>query len=198
VDAGNLPIQHTDPDQDQDTLARVVDGVQSILTPNEEILYIALQNKMSLSLKKDSVVATNNRFIIYRPDILGRVRFSDYLWEDVKDVKIHEGMLTADVNVELVDGRQEALGGLDKTQVRRLYAICQQKEQEWREKRRIRDMEEARARSGGVHLGAGFTPPNQASDDPVEKLAKAKAMLDQGLITEAEYEGLKAKIIASF
>jgi hypothetical protein len=32
----------------------------------------------------------------------------------------------------------------------------------------------------------------------VEKLAKAKAMLDQGLITEAEYESLKAKIIASF
>jgi hypothetical protein len=89
------------------------------------------------------------------------------------------------------------MGNLDKAQVRRLYGISQQKEQEWREKRRIRDMEEARARSGGVHFApqAAATP---GADDPVQKLAKAKAMLDQGLITEPEYESLKAKIIASF
>lgn len=198
MDTGDLPIQHTDPDQDPATLTRVVNDVRTILTPNEQILYIALQNKTALTLKKDSVVATNNRIIIYRPSLFGRVQFSDYLWEDVRDVKISEGMLAADVHLELIDGQRDELGGLDKTQVRRLYAIAQQKEQEWREKRRVRDIEEARARSGGVQLGAPLSPPEQPSEDPVQKLAKAKAMLDQGLITEAEYEGLKAKIIAAF
>jgi hypothetical protein len=198
MDAGNLPIKQVDPGQDEAALAQVASEVQTLLTPNEEILYVALQNMTAMSVKKDSAVATSNRLIMYRPALLGRVQFSDYLWEDVKNVRIHEGTFASDLSVELIDGRQESLGNLDKAQARRLYAVCQQKEQEWREKRRIRDMEEARARAGGVHFPAPPASTAGAPDDPVEKLAKAKAMLDQGLITEAEYESLKAKIIASF
>lgn len=196
-----IGVQQVDQDQDRDTLARIAGNVRTILTANEDILYVVLQNVTSLSIKKDSVVATSNRLILYRPSLLGRVSFSDFLWEDVKDVTIKEGFLAADLTVELVDGRLETVGGLDKSQVRRLYAIAQQKEQEWREKRRIRDLEEARARSGGFHMPSMPSMPSASSapaEDPVERLAKAKAMLDQGLISEAEYETLKAKIIASF
>lgn len=196
-----IGVQQVDQDQDRDTLARIAGNVRTILTANEDILYVVLQNVTSLSIKKDSVVATSNRLILYRPSLLVRVSFSDFLWEDVKDVTIKEGFLAADLTVELVDGRLETVGGLDKSQVRRLYAIAQQKEQEWREKRRIRDLEEARARSGGFHMPSMPSMPSASSapaEDPVERLAKAKAMLDQGLISEAEYETLKAKIIASF
>jgi hypothetical protein len=69
-------------------------------------------------------------------------------------------------------------------------------EQEWREKRRVREMEEARAKSGGVYLGSGQGAGSPA-EDPVAKLSKAKQMLDQGLISEAEYETVKAKILSS-
>ncbi len=193
-----IPVQQIDPDQDPGTLAKVAGDVRSILTPNEEILYIALQNATALSLKKDSVVATNNRLVLYRPSMLGRVDFADYQWEDVKNVSIKEGFLAADFTVVLTDGREDRASNLDKTQVRRLYAICQQKEQEWREKRRVRGLEEARARSGGIQMNAPQMSPGAPAEDPVAKLAKAKAMLDQGLISEAEYEGLKAKIISSF
>ena len=193
-----IPVQQIDPDQDRSVLARVAREVGTILTPNEEILYVALQNATALSVVKDSVVATNNRLIFYRPSVIGRVDFADYLWEDVKNVAIKEGLLAAELSVELIDGRADRVGNLDKSQIRRLYAISQQKELEWREKRRIRDMEEARARSGGIQMSVPQVETGAPAEDPAQKLARAKAMLDQGLISEAEYETLKAKIIASF
>ncbi len=58
-------------------------------------------------------------------------------------------------------------------------------------------MEEDRAKEGGVFM-QGAAPSSVASvaEDPVERLAKAKRMLDQQLISEAEYETLKAKILS--
>jgi len=191
-----VPIRHTDPGQESEALQKVAAEVTKILTPNEEILYIALQSKVALSLKRDSVVATSNRVICYKPGILGRAIFEDFLWQDVKDARITQGYLSTEFTVETVQGQSALVGGLDKDQAKRLYGICQQMEQEWREKRRIREMEEARARAGGVYVGTQATSAS-AEADPVDKLAKAKQMLDQGLIAEAEYESLKAKILAS-
>ena len=195
-----LPVQQIDPDQDRGTIAKVVQGIQTILTENEQILYVVLQNVTALSPAKDSVVATNNRLIFFRPSVLGRLDFADYFWEDVKNVTIKEGMLSAELTVDLTDDVQEHMTNLDKSQVRRLYAICQQKELEWREKRRIRRLEEERAQSGGIQMnvpgvGAGGAP---SGEDPVQRLARAKAMLEQGLISEAEFEALKARIIGTF
>lgn len=195
-----VPIVHMDPGQDSAALRRVAGDVATILTPNEQILFVVLQNRTAITLKKDSAVATSNRLLLYRPSVFGGRNFSDYLWEDVKNVELKDGMFSSELHVELMDGRTDVLGGLDKGQARRFYGIAQQKEQEWREKRRIRDLEEARARAGGVHFGGAVGQSGGAAgsaEDPVERLAKAKAMLDQGLITEAEYETLKAKIIAS-
>jgi membrane protease subunit (stomatin/prohibitin family) len=38
-------------------------------------------------------------------------------------------------------------------------------------------------------------PPAPAADDPIAKLKKAKEMLDLGLITQADYDALKAKAL---
>jgi hypothetical protein len=196
-----VPITFVDDGQASASLQQVAQDVATILTPSEEILYVALQNVTAMSIKKDSAVATSNRLILFRPSVFGSRSFSDFLWEDVQNVTLKDGMLSSELPVELIDGRAETLGGLDKGQARRFYGICQQKEQEWREKRRIRDLEEARARAGGIHLGSpgmmsGAAAPSSA-EDPVEKLKRAKALLDAGLISEVEYETLKAKIIAS-
>jgi hypothetical protein len=191
-----IPIRYADASQQTEALQKVAADVSKILTPNEEILYIALQNNTALSIAKDSVVATTNRIICYKPSILGRVQFEDFLWQDVKDAKITQGFLATNFAVETVKGQRAELTSLDKDQAKRLYAICQQMEQEWREKRRVREMEESRAKAGGVHIA----PPQSASapaEDPVAKLAKAKLMLDLSLISDSEYESLKAKILSS-
>ena len=46
---------------------------------------------------------------------------------------------------------------------------------------------------GGLQQPA--TPAAPAADDPVAKLQKAKQMLDLGLITQADYDALKAKAL---
>lgn len=199
--SGPIPIRYVEPGQDSEALQRVAREVVKILTPTEEILYIAMQNATALSIRKDSVVATNNRIIGFSPGVLGRVSFNDFLWQDVVDVSMRQGMLSTEIVISTAAGKHD-VGAIDKEQAKRLYGIAQQMEQEWREKRRVRDMEEARAKAGGVYMGAmpGVAPAPVAApiDDPVSKLAKAKAMLDQGLISDIEYEALKAKVLAEF
>jgi hypothetical protein len=191
-------IRYSDPSQEAGEVQGIARDVSKILTPNEEILYVATQNLTAMQLKKDAVVATSNRAICYRPAVLGRVSFEDFQWQDVRNARIEQGVLSTQFFIETLDGRAASMDALDKDQAKRLYGICQQMEQEWREKRRVREMEEARARSGGVLVGAPAAamsaPP---AEDPVAKLAKAKQMLDQGLISEAEYDTLKAKILSS-
>ena len=192
-----VPIRYSDPSQEAGDVQGIARDVAKILTPNEEILYVAAQNITALQIKKDAVVATSNRAICYRPAVLGRVAFEDFQWQDVKNARIEQGVLSTQFFIETLDGRSASMDALDKDQAKRLYGICQQMEQEWREKRRVREMEEARARSGGVMVGAPAMAAASAPEDPVAKLAKAKQMLDQGLISEAEYDTLKAKILAS-
>ena len=53
----------------------------------------------------------------------------------------------------------------------------------------------APAASVGV-VAAVPAPVVMARDDPEEKLAKLKSMLDKGLITQAEYDFKKAEVLA--
>ena len=48
-------------------------------------------------------------------------------------------------------------GGLHKAQAQEVYRACQFQEQAWREKRRVRELEELRAKSGGLHLAGGLS-----------------------------------------
>ena len=79
--------------------------------------------------------------------------------------------------------------------------VCQAQEQAWREKRRVRELEELRAKSGGIQLGAtagaGDALRTPATDSPAARLAQAKEMFEQKLITDSEYESLKARIVGN-
>ena len=88
--------------------------------------------------------------------------------------------------------------GLRKEQAQAVYRICQGQDQAWREKRRVRELEELRARSGGIQVSAGgLGQARRAEGDSVRRLQEAKQMLDAKLITDAEYEAIKAKIVSS-
>jgi hypothetical protein len=88
-----------------------------------------------------------------------------------------------------------------------MYRICQQHDQVWREKRRIRELEEMRAQSGGVQLGSSgelygaaqsaASGSAAAESEPARRLRQAREMLDAKLITDSEFEAIKAKIVSS-
>jgi hypothetical protein len=88
--------------------------------------------------------------------------------------------------------------GLRPDQAQAVYRICQAQDQSWREKRRIREMEELRARSGGIQIvgGSATSALGGTSGDAMQRLEQARQMLAAKLISDSEYEAIKAKILS--
>jgi len=182
--------------------------LQGLLVPGETLQTYAVQSRLfALSKRRVVVGATSGRLITLFRGLIGGFKVTDLRWQDLKDVRLDVGIFGADLSVTVLDqsdlatGEQAAgtllLHGLRKDQAQAVYRVCQAQEQAWREKRRVRDLEELRAKSGGLQLGASaMGAPAGGETDPVERLKAAKEMLANGLITDAEYEAIKAKVVS--
>jgi hypothetical protein len=193
--------------------AAFVQRVWGLLVPGEQIEAWAVQRRwFALFTRRTFVVATTGRLLVFTRNLFSGFDMLDARWQDVCSVHIRVGAFGADLSVGVLDAADLAsaehttrvlrVRGLRKEQAQEVYRLCQGHDQAWREKRRVRDLEELRARSGGLHLGAG-TPvgalaqsAGSGETDAVARLQAAKSMLSKGLITDAEYEALKAKILS--
>ncbi len=185
-------------------------NLQSVLTTDEKLEAWAIQRRLfALNHRRIAVGATSGRFLAVVRPLFGGFDLTDVRWQDLKEVHLRVGLFGASLTLTAYTGpdlasasgptRTLLYDGLRKDQAQALYRICQAHDQAWREKRRVRDLEELRARSGGIQLGAG-TPAAASGNgdgDAASRLRSAKSMLDAGLITDAEYESLKAKIISN-
>lgn len=180
--------------------------IQAILTKGETISTHATQ-ELYLPFRPDTVAVTSNRVVVCRDGFFG-ARYDDFLWIDLADATIAEHILRATVTFRLVSGRVIVLGKLTKADARRIYALCQESEQNARYIRRQHELESARAAAGHVVVGQSpVQPPPSlpqqatfsatAAPDPVERLKKLKALFDAQLITEDEFCKRKAEIISS-
>lgn len=192
-------------------IQRALAEFNSLLVPGESIEAYAVQRRIfALKHRRSVVCATSGRFIGMARGMFGGFHPETVRWQDIKEVRINVGMLGADLTIVAfttpdlaVAGQARALAftGLRKEQAEAVYRICQSQEQAWREKRRIRELEEMRARSGGIQLGAaapgGGAPAAAAGDGAAARLQQAKEMFEKGLITDSEYESLKARIVGN-
>ena len=184
--------------------------LRALLLPGETLQAYAVQRRLfALVQPRLIVAATSGRFLALDRQLLGGYTLADVRWQDLRDASVRAGIFGADLTItslaESEHGTADARGrsvtypGLRKEQAQEVYRICQAQEQSWREKRRIRDLDELRARSGGIQLGASApgtgAAPAAASDDPTSRLRRAKEMLDAGLLSDAEYEAIKSRII---
>jgi hypothetical protein len=194
--------------------ARISSGLrelQGLLVPGERLLAHAVQRRIFALFKRRVIAAaTTGRFIGLYRGVIGGYTPYDVRWQDLKDVSIRAGIFGADLTISSLatddfgSHEQGAKGrmvfdGLRKEQAQEVYKICQAQEQSWREKRRVRDLDELRAESGGVQFGSmpmvGGTAAPSSAGDPTERLRRAKEMLDNGLITDTEYESIKARVV---
>jgi hypothetical protein len=186
---------------------RALEHLSSVLTANETLEAWAIERRLfALTHRRLIVAATSGRFLALKRGIVGGFSLSDIRWQDLKEVKIEVGIIGARLTLaafaspDLASASAQTttfvFDGLRKDQAEALYRIAQGHDQAWREKRRVRDLEEMRARAGGIQVGnlAGAVPDG-ASPDATQRLQHAKAMLDARLISDSEYEALKAKII---
>jgi hypothetical protein len=133
---------------------------------------------------------------------------TDFRWQDLYDAKIKVGIFGADISMKVYGSADLAiskdpakvltLNGFRKEQAEQIYRLAQAQDQSWREKRRIRELEELRAKSGGLTIGSttGIQQSGNIPEDAATKLQQAKQMLDNKLITDSEYDSLTARLIS--
>ena len=189
--------------QPADVVVKVAERIRGILMSDEQIAYVAVQNKPLVNWAPYCIALTNKRFIFYRPKLLGRVNFEDYVWRDLHDARLSENIVGSTLSIKTVGGRTLSLDYLPKAQARAIYRIAQEMEERSLEDRRNRSMEETRAAAGGVvvqaNLGVQTPAPAPAAIenvDPMQKLQQLKNMADAGLISTSDYEAKKAEILA--
>jgi hypothetical protein len=199
---------NSEPVEDGGTRTAVTQ-LQSILTASETLEVWAMQRRLfALNHRRLIVAATSGRLIALARGLFGGFTLTDVRWQDLKEVQIQSGIFAATLTIAAFASPDLASAsgptrllvypGLVKAQAEALYRIAQGHDQAWREKRRIRDLEEMRARAGGVQLGSlgGSASMGSGNGDVASRLQQAKTMRDSGLISDSEYESLKAKIIS--
>lgn len=195
---------------DEADAERPLAELRSVLIPGETLEAWAIQRRVfALTHRRLLVAATSGRLVILVRKLLGGFDVSTIRWQDLEEVTLRVGIISADLALRAGKATDlTSLGaqasqsvefqGLRKDQAQAVYRICQAQDQAWREKRRVRELEELRARSGGIQLLSPAAAPAAGADsDAVRRLREAKQLLDAKLITDAEYEAIKAKIMAS-
>jgi len=190
-------------------LNKALEHLNSVLVSGETLEAWAIQRRLfALMHRRILVAATSGRFIQIKRGLLGGYDMTDFRWQDLGDAKIKVGIFGADVYMKTFGSTDLAISkdsdqvlvleGFRKDQAEQIYRLAQSQDQSWREKRRIRELEELRAKSGGVIIGnnPGTQQTGNSSEDAALKLEQAKQMLEKKLITDSEYESIKARIIS--
>ncbi len=192
-------------------LSAALATLQGLLTSGETLEAWAAQRRLyALTHRRALIAATSGRFISLKRRLFGGYDSADIRWQDLKETRISAGIIAADLiviaqsssdlNIGAEVNRVWSFEGLNKDQAQAMYRICQQHDQVWREKRRVRELEELRAKSGGVQI-SGATPSYGsdaagAESEPARRLRQAREMLDAKLISDSEFESIKAKIVS--
>jgi len=160
---------------DEAGLERPLAQLRSVLIPGETVEAWAIQSRLfALLHRRLLIAATSGRLIV--------------LTRKTTDL----------ASLGAAASQRVEFRGLRRSEAQAVYRICQSQDQAWREKRRVRDLEELRARSGGIQVSPGTLAVGTAAEsDAVRRLQEAKQLLDARLISDAEYEAIKAKIISS-
>ena len=197
---------------DDSGLGAALATLRGLLTSGETLEAWAAQRRIyALTHRRICIAATSGRFIYLQRRLFGGYDSADIRWQDLKETRISAGIIAADLtliaqnssdlNIGAEVNRVWSFEGLNKDQAQAMYRICQQHDQVWREKRRVRELEELRAKSGGVQIsgasaGYGSTDAAGAESEPTRRLRQAREMLDAKLISDSEFESIKAKIVS--
>jgi preprotein translocase subunit YajC len=178
--------------------------LQATLMKDEKVITSAIQNRIASLFKRRELIAiTSSRFISINRSLFGGFTMRDYQWKDLQDVKISENILPGIFGSSLrfvtaTDAAGLHIDGIPSEVASAIYTHAQSEGQAWEEKLRIRELEEKRAASGGVHVHSGA--PGAAGGLPaasiMEEIAKAKALLDSGAISDTEFQEIKARVLS--
>lgn len=189
----------------------------STLMREEQLVESTLQKRIfALWHRRLAIGVTNSRIILIKRGLFGGFTMQDIQWKDLTDATLSQNILPhlCGSNIAFRYGPNGNglidTPGIEHDTASQIYAHSQEEEQAWEEKRRVRGMEEARARSGGVYLNTAPIGPAQSQSAPtlpaqsastqsgmVADIERAKALLDSGIISDVEFQEMKSKIISA-
>ncbi|WP_394665218.1 PH domain-containing protein [uncultured Chryseobacterium sp.] len=197
-------------EQDPKAVEKLLGRINSLLTSQESVEYIAVQKKPVLNLSPDCIALTNRRIIFCRPKNFGlSMDFQDYSWVDVADCHIKEGIVGSTFMVKTTQHFTNMMDYLPKNQARKLYQFAQEVEEQMRGVRREKNLETLRASAGGVTVNNAtpiITQPQMfqeekkplliENEDPFALLQKLKGLKESGVISPEEFETKKNEILS--
>ncbi|MDW9381372.1 PH domain-containing protein [Chryseobacterium sp. JV558] len=197
-------------EQDPQAVEKLLGRINSLLTSQEVVEYIAVQKKPVINLSPDCIALTNRRIIFCRPKTFGlSMDFQDYNWVDIADCHIKEGIVGATFIMRTTNSLTNMMDYLPKKQARKLYQFAQEVEEKMRGLRREKNLETLRASAGGVTVNNAtpiITQPQQfyqekeplmiESEDPFALLQKLKGLKESGIISPEEFEVKKNEILS--
>ena len=187
--------------------AKAAKIISTTLMADEAIVTQGIQHRIfALMSRRVTLAITNSRIIIVRRGLIGGFKMSDIQWKDLKDARMEQNVLDSICGSNLSFQHFNAgagwmnVDGIDSDVAATIYSRAQSEEQQWEEKRRVRAMEEVRAAAGGVTVHTGHAPGAPAAPTGNRMLAEiteAKKLLDGGVISDAEFQEMKSKILAT-
>lgn len=214
--------QYLTDEQDPKTAEKVLGKLNDMLTPGEQMLYLAVQKKPAMNLIPDSVIVTDKRIVFCIPGNLGlTTNFEIFSWRDVKEVSFKEEFFGAKFTVVPMKGENFTVDYIPKVQARKLYQFSNRqlekvKEQLHREqqekeiKQAASEPPKSQIVPDSVPVPPAISAPpivseplppvsaslNDPEDEVTLKLKKLKTLFEKQLISSDEYEAKKADILS--
>ena len=182
--------------------------LSTTLMDGEYIEAEAIQHRVfALWNRRATIGITASRILVVNRGLFGGFKMVDIQWKDLENATIEQNVLPnlcgSNLKFKHLNngaGRIEVYG-VESDIAAVIYSKSQSQEQAWEEKRRVRRIEEVRAAAGGVvvHNGpaANATPSLVGGNRMLEEITKAKALLDAGAVSDAEFQEMKAKILSA-
>ncbi len=214
--------QYLTDEQDPKTAEKVLGKLNDMLTPGEQMLYLAVQKKPAMNLIPDSVIVTDKRIVFCIPGNLGlTTNFEIFSWRDVKEVSFKEEFFGAKFTVVPMKGENFTVDYIPKVQARKLYQFSNrqlekvkeqlhQEQQEKEIKQAASEPPKSQIVPDSVPVPPAISAPpiateplppvsaslNDPEDEVTLKLKKLKTLFEKQLISSDEYEAKKADILS--
>ena len=187
----------TAPSSSRDAGGKALEHLRSLLVDGETLEAWSIQRRLHALIHRRLIIGvTSGRFIALERKLLGGFDIVDLRWQDIQSTSIQQGIFSANFTISS-SGVSDLAGasstlrtlvckGFQKKTAQQIYRLAQGHEQSWREKRRVRELEQMRASSGGVHISTAAGVP---SASPIAH--------HEDLISDSEFQAMKARIINS-
>jgi hypothetical protein len=159
-------------EQDEAVSHKLVSALANQLRRGERVQAVSVQKNLVINLAPEALVATTDRLLIVRDLIFGK-NIESLAYQDIASISVKKELLGAVVRIDALDKRSWTIQSLPKESAEKIVRWVNAR----KEQVSVEPLEELK------------------QGDPLARLKQLKELLDQGIITEADYAAKKSEIL---